>query len=89
MARIVAGLSEDQPHADAAIARLRKAGVHEAGITSFVVNLPGMHHGLPLGDDEDADREARGGEEGAVRGAALGAAAGLAAGLIAAPLVGR
>jgi hypothetical protein len=88
MARIVAGLFEDQPHADAAMARLREAGVHETGITSFVVNPPGMHHGLPLGGDEDADREARGGEEGAVRGAALGAAAGIAAGLVAAPLVG-
>ena len=81
MARIVAGLFEDQPQADGAITRLREAGVHEAAITSFVVNPPGMHHGLPMGGDEDADPQARGGEEGAMRGAALGAAAGIVAGL--------
>ncbi|GIK88097.1 MAG: hypothetical protein BroJett026_35780 [Betaproteobacteria bacterium] len=88
MARIVAGLFEDQPAADGAIARLHAAHVASPSITSFVLNPPGMHHGLPLGGDVDADPQARGGEAGAVRGAALGGAAGIAAGLVAAPLVG-
>jgi hypothetical protein len=88
MARIVAGLFEDQQTADAAIARLRDRDVEGAAITSFVVNPPGMHHGIPTGGDVDADPQARGGEEGAVKGAAIGGIAGIAAGLIAAPLVG-
>ncbi|HEX4884874.1 MAG TPA: hypothetical protein VFX05_12095 [Casimicrobiaceae bacterium] len=88
MARIVAGLFEDQQAADTAIARLRERNVEDASITSFVLNPPGMHHGLPTGGDVDADPQARGGEEGAVKGAALGGVAGIAAGLLAAPLVG-
>lgn len=88
MARIVAGLFEDQQVADEALGRLREADVPPAATTSFVVNPPGMHAGTPIGGDVDADEQARGGEEGAVRGAALGGAAGIAAGLIAAPLVG-
>lgn len=88
MARIVAGLFEEQPTADQTIAALRSRGIAAEAITSFVLNPPGMHHGLPLGGDVDADPQARGGEEGAMRGAAIGGAAGIAAGLVALPLVG-
>jgi hypothetical protein len=88
MASIVAGLFEDQLAAQRAIDGLRGHGVADADITSFVVNPPGMHHGLPLGGDEPADSEARGGESGAIKGAGIGGVVGIAAGLVAAPLVG-
>ena len=88
MAHIVAGLFEDQVAAERAIDALRGRGVVDDDITSFVVNPPGMHHGLPLGGDEPADNEARGGERGAITGAGIGGAVGVAAGLVAAPLVG-
>jgi len=88
MAHIVAGLFEDQVAAERAIDALRGRGVIDEDITSFVVNPPGMHHGLPLGGDEPADNEARGGEHGAMKGAGIGGAVGIAAGLVAAPLVG-
>ncbi len=88
MAHIVAGLFEDQVAADQAITSLRDRGVDSDDLSTFVVNPPGMHHGLPLGGDEAADKEARGGDEGAIRGAAIGGVVGIAAGLAAAPLVG-
>jgi hypothetical protein len=88
MARIVAGLFEEQVSAERAMDHLREQGVASDEMQTFVVNPPGMHQGLPLGGDEMADSEARGAEVGALRGAALGGAAGVAAGLVAAPLVG-
>lgn len=88
MAQIVAGLFEDQVAADQALKSLRELGVNANEMSTFIVNPPGMHHGLPLGGDEAADKEARGGAGGAVRGAAIGGAAGVAAGLVATPLVG-
>jgi hypothetical protein len=88
MARIVAGLFEDQVAAERAIVQVREAGAGEDEVTTFVVNPPGMHHGLPLGGDEMADDEARGGGKGALRGVALGGAAGAAAGIALTPLVG-
>jgi len=88
MAHIVAGLFEDQVAAERAIDALRGRGVVDEDITSFIVNPTGMHHGLPLGGDEPADNEARGGEHGAMKGAGIGGAVGIAAGLVAAPLVG-
>lgn len=88
MPKIVAALFEDQAAAERALASLRAHGVGEGDLSSFVVNPPGMHHGLPLGGDEAADKEARGGEGGALRGAAVGGAVGIAVGLVAAPLVG-
>jgi hypothetical protein len=88
MAHIVAGLFEDQVAAERAIDALRGRGIIDDDITSFIVNPPGMHHGLPLGGDEAADKEARGGEQGALKGAGIGGAVGIAAGLVAAPLVG-
>ncbi len=88
MAHIVAGLFEDQVAAERAIDALRGRGVIDEDITSFIVNPPGMHHGLPLGGDEPADNEARDGAQGAMKGAGIGGAVGIAAGLVAAPLVG-
>ena len=88
MAHIVAGLFEDQVAAERAMVALRDRGVADDDISTFVVNPPGMHHGLPLGGDEASDTEARGGESGAIRGAGIGGVVGVAAGLVAAPLVG-
>ena len=88
MASIVAGLFEHQPGADQAIATLRARGVGETNVSTFVLNPPGMHDALPLGGDEAADKQARGGDEGALRGAAIGGVVGVAAGLVAAPMVG-
>jgi hypothetical protein len=88
MARIVAGLFEDQVAADKAAMQLLEHDVPASEVTKFVVNPPGMHATYPVGGDEAADQEARGGEEGAVRGAAIGGAIGVVAGLAAAPLVG-
>lgn len=88
MTRIVAGLFEDQVAAERAIDRLRGIGAPDGAVSTFVVNPPGMHHGLPLGGDQPADAEAQGGGHGAARGAAIGGAAGIAAGLAMAPLVG-
>ena len=88
MAHIVAGLFEDQVAAERALEKLRERGFAANELNTFVVNPPGMHHGLPLGGDEPADQESRGGEAGAMRGAAVGGAVGIAAGLVAMPLVG-
>ena len=88
MARIVAGLFEDQVAAESAIGLLGERGVDHCDVTTFIVNPPGMHHGLPLGGDEVADVGARDGEGGALKGAAVGGAVGIAAGLLATPLVG-
>lgn len=85
---IVAGLFDDQAAADRAATELRTRGVADADIDVFALNRPGMHHGLPLGGDEDADRSAASGDTGALKGAALGSAIGIAAGLVATPLVG-
>lgn len=88
MARIVAGLFEDQVAAENAIQLLRDRGIERLDVTTFVVNPPGMHHGLPLGGDEPIDSGAREGESGALKGAAVGGAVGMAAGLLATALVG-
>jgi hypothetical protein len=88
MARIIAGLFEDQVAAGRAIERMRAEGAGHDDITTFIVNPPGMHHGLALGGDQPADAESKRGDEGAVRGAAIGGAAGIAAGLAMTPLVG-
>lgn len=88
MTQIVAGLFEDQVAAERALSSLRDRGVASSDLDTFIVNPPGMHHALPLGGDEAADKEARGGEEGALRGASIGGVVGIAAGLVAAPLVG-
>jgi len=88
MANILAGLFEEQVAAERAIAALHARGIARSNVSTFIVSPPGMHHALPLGGDEPADDQARGGERGAVRGAVIGSAAGIAAGALAAPLVG-
>jgi hypothetical protein len=88
MTTIVAGIFETEAAADRAAGELRRAGFEAADLDRFVVNPPGRHHQLPMGGDEDADPEAKGGAGGALTGAAIGSAIGVVAGLAATPLVG-
>jgi hypothetical protein len=88
MTRIVAGMFEDQVQAERAIARLKAAGAQDGTVSTFVVNPPGMHHGLRLGGDEIADEQAERGDGGALKGATIGGAAGAVAGVGLATLVG-
>lgn len=88
MPTILIGQYDDFDTADAAIAELRAAGIDDGAIEQFHLNAPGQHDQYPVGGDEDADRNARAGDEGAVSGAALGAAAGLAVGIVSLPIVG-
>lgn len=88
MTRIVAGMFEDQVQAERAILRMKDSGAPDGSLSTFVVNPPGMHHGLPLGGDEVADEQARRGDGGALKGATIGGAAGVLAGVGLATLVG-
>ena len=88
MARIVAGVFDDQRSADGAVDSLRALGFSDEDFDSFVLNPPGRHNALPLGGDEDADAQARGSDHSALKGAAVGSAIGVVAGALATPIVG-
>ena len=88
MARIVAGVFDDEQQATVAAHDLRGAGFEAGDLDQFALNPPGRHQGLPLGGDEDADAKAEGGDAGAVKGAAIGTAVGTVAGIAATPLLG-
>ena len=88
MATIVAGGFDVSTDADAAIARLRAAGVREEDLCTFRVNPAGEHHAIPAGGDRGASPGAQNAGKGAGTGAAIGAAAGLAAGAAATPFLG-
>src|SRR6185312_7900737 len=88
MARIVAGVFDDEQAATAVARELRGAGFEAGDLDQFALNPPGRNQGLPLGGDQIADAKAEGGDAGAVKGAALGSAVGAVAGLAATPLVG-
>lgn len=86
--RILSGQFDDFERAGKAVEELRLLGFADDGIEQFALNAPGQHGRYPIGGDEDADREARGGEGGAVAGAAVGGIAGLALGAAAIPVAG-
>ena len=88
MTRIVAGTFETEEAAHHVVDELRHAGFEPRDVDEFVVNPPGRHHRLPMGGDETADAEAKGGETGALTGAVVGSAVGVVAGLAAAPILG-
>ncbi len=88
MTSILIGQYDDFATADAAIAALRAEGISAQAIERFHLNAPGQHDVLPIGGDEDEDRNAHEGGSGALTGAAMGAAAGLALGAAAIPVVG-
>jgi hypothetical protein len=85
---ILLGQFDDLECAERVAADLRLVGIAGDDIDQFILNAAGQHDQHPLGGDEDADGQARDGDEGAVAGAALGGAAGLAVGAAAVPIVG-
>jgi len=88
MATIIAGGFDAVTHADAAVDRLRGAGVSMDDMCTFGVVPAGEHNALAAGGDRDASPGAKGAGKGAGTGAAIGAAAGIAAGAAATPLLG-
>lgn len=88
MTTIIAGGFDVYSKTQAALQRLREAGVAEDNLCEFRINPPGEHHGAPLGGDRHASLGAKDAEDGAGKGAAIGAALGVAAGIAATPLIG-
>ena len=88
MATIIAGGFDVVTDADAAVDRLKRAGVDMDDMCTFGIMPAGEHHNLPAGGDRAASPGAKGAGKGAGTGAAIGAAAGLAAGAAAIPLLG-
>jgi hypothetical protein len=88
MSTIIASGFDGVAEADAAVRRLREAGVPIDYICTFRVNPPGEHHKLAAGGDHGASAGAKHAQSGAAKGAAIGAAVGLAAGAAATPLLG-
>jgi hypothetical protein len=88
MATIIAGGFDVAIDADAAVQRLKEAGVDSEFICNFRVNPPGQHGGLPAGGDHHTSAGAHEVGKGAGKGAAIGAAAGLVAGAAITPIVG-
>jgi len=88
MATIIAGGFDVVTEADAAVGRLREAGVRTEDLCTFRVNPAGEHHALPAGGDHGASPGTKEAGKGAGKGTAIGAAAGLAAGAAATPFVG-
>ncbi|HEX6632990.1 MAG TPA: hypothetical protein VF038_03415 [Usitatibacter sp.] len=88
MATIIAGGFDVVTQADAAVERLRQAGVRTEDLCTFRVNPAGEHQALPGGGDHAASPGAKDAGKGAGAGAAIGAAAGLAAGAAATPFMG-
>jgi hypothetical protein len=82
MSRIIAGIFEASPQAEAAVAALRSAGFPEQSVSEFHNNAPGQHALHPLGGDESADPEAKGAGKGAAKGAALGTVIGAGVGAV-------
>jgi len=88
MTTIIAGGFERRDEVEAAVQRLREAGLKLEAICTFHVNPPGEHHQLPEGGDRDKSPGAEHADRGAVKGAVIGAAVGLAAGAAVTPLLG-
>ena len=88
MANIIAGGFDVYSKTQAALQRLRRAGIAEENLCEFRINPPGEHHGTPIGGDHHQSQGAKHAENGAGKGAAIGAALGVAAGIAATPVIG-
>lgn len=88
MATIIAGGFDVYSKTQAAVRRLRDAGVTRDNLCEFRVNPPGEHDQTPIGGDRNESPGAKHAEKGAGRGVAIGAAIGTAAGVAATPLLG-
>jgi len=88
MATIIAGGFDVVIDADAAVERLRTAGVRNEALCTFAVTPPGEHQNLPTGGDRAASPGAKEAGKGGGKGAVIGGVAGAAAGAAASPLLG-
>jgi hypothetical protein len=80
MTRIIAGMFDASPKADAAAQALRHAGFPADSVSTYHNNAPGQHGLLPTGGDENADPEAKGAELGAAKAALVGSVIGAGVG---------
>jgi hypothetical protein len=88
MTTIIAGGFDVYSKTQAALTRLREAGVADESICEFRVNPPGEHDRTPIGGDHDESAGAHHAAGGASKGAAIGAVVGVAAGIAATPIIG-
>ena len=88
MSTIIAGGFDVYSKTQAAVQRLREAGVADANLCEFRVNPAGEHDHTAIGGDRDESPGSEHAGSGASKGAAIGAAVGVAAGVAAAPLLG-
>jgi hypothetical protein len=88
MTTIIAGGFDTYSKTQAALQRLRAAGVADDNLCEFRVNPPGEHDQTPIGGDHHKSDGAKHAEDGATKGAAIGAALGTAAGIAVSPLLG-
>ncbi|HEY7788201.1 MAG TPA: hypothetical protein VIF33_06710 [Casimicrobiaceae bacterium] len=88
MARIVAGVFDDEQTATAAARELRRAGFGAGDLDQFSLSPPGRLRESSLRSDDDADPNAKDGDAGALKGAAIGSAIGAVAGIAVTPLAG-
>lgn len=87
MATIIAGGFDAYSKTQAALERLRAAGVAEENLCEFRINPAGEHDRTPIGGDRMESPGAKTEERGAVKGAAVGATIGTAAGIAAAATI--
>ena len=88
MATIIAGGFDVYSKTQAALQRLRDAGIADEYICEFRVNPPGEHDQTPIGGDRMESPGAKHAEEGAGKGAGVGAVVGAVVGVAATPLLG-
>lgn len=88
MTTIIAGGFDVYSKTQAALQRLRAAGIADENLCEFRINPAGEHDQTPIGGDHHKSLGAKDAEGGATKGAAIGAVIGTAAGIVAAPLLG-
>jgi hypothetical protein len=88
MTTIIAGGFDVYSKTQAALQRLRDAGIAEDNICEFRVNPAGEHDQTPIGGDRMESPGAKHAEEGAGKGVGIGAVAGAVAGVTATPFLG-
>jgi len=88
MTTIIAGGFDVYSKTQAAVERLRAAGIADENLCEFRVNPPGEHDRTPIGGDHQESAGAQHAESGAAKGGMIGAVVGAAAGVAATPLLG-
>ncbi len=85
---IIAGGFDHYTKGQAAIERLRAAGLPDDDFCEFRVNPAGEHDTTPIGGDHAKSEGAKTAQKGAASGGGVGAAVGAAAGVAATPFLG-